>query len=202
MSQELAQFFGGHQAPNTEKLIAALAGFASTKQALSGKALLKLTKQGAWVFGADNEALRPGTRLVVNPASLSSGYIAWHKGVPEGEKMQPLSQGPVDATALPEVQGKNGWQSQASVEMIVQGELPLHLLYKTSSMGGLQALLSLAGEIAFGMSDNPARAYPELSLGVDSYDHTEYGVIYKPVVTVERWLDTNGEEVTEKKRLV
>ena len=76
MSTDIAKFFSGYQTPSLENLTKALAGFSASKNSLMGKALLRLTKQGIWVFGIDCEALPPKTQLIAYPGSLSSGYVA------------------------------------------------------------------------------------------------------------------------------
>ena len=212
MANDLQKFFSGHNLPSRESLTKSLAGFGAAKNALSGKALLRMNKDGDWVFGVDNESLDTGTVLVANPASMSSGYVAWWLGKIEGEKMQPLSMGPVDPGSLGPVNsgsvppGKKvpsgrGWEQQASIDLISRDDVPLNLIYKTSSLGGMKALLTLAGEIAFGLSEDPKRAYPLIEVGVDSYEHKEYGTVYTPVLSIIGWLDETGEEVPELKQL-
>lgn len=213
MANDVAKFFGGHQLPDRAKLSQALAGFSATKNALMGKALLKLSKQGVWVFGADNEMLENGTRLVANPASLASGYIAWYQSQVEGEVMQPLSHGPVDPNQLKEVNsgsippGKKaasgrGWEAQASIDLMTQSDVPLSLCYKSSSVGGMKALLSLAGDIAYDMDEDPNRCFPVVELDTDSYTHKEFGEVFTPIVAIVGWLDAEGKEIKEGNSLL
>ena len=213
MANDIQKFFGGHQLPDKAKLSQALAGFSAAKNALMGKALLRLTKQGVWVFGADSEVLKSGTQLIGNPASLSSGYVAWWQSQIEGEVMQPLSMGPVDPTKLSPVNsgsippGKKvpsgkGWENQASIDLITKADVPLQLVYKSSSMGGMKTLLTLAGEIAYGMDENPARVYPVIELDVDSYIHKEFGQVFTPVLSIVSWLDAAGEPIKDGNSLL
>lgn len=208
MANDLQKFFGGHQVPSRENLTKSLANLSAAKNALMGKALLRMGKDGSWVFGQDNTRLEAGTVLIANPASMASGYVAWYMAKIEGEVMQPLSMGPVDPEKLGPVNsgtippGKKvpsgkGWEDQVSVDLITRGEVPLSLTYKVSSLGGKKALLTLAGDIAFGLSENPKRVYPLVALGVDSYQHTEFGEVFTPILTVVGWLDENGDEVKE-----
>lgn len=213
MANDLQKFFGGHNVPSRESLAKSLTNFASTKSTLGGKALLRLDKTtGTWVFGADNEKIKDGTLFIVNPASLSSGYIAWYQGKIEGEVMQPLSMGPVDPTTLSEVNsgsippGKKvasgrGWEAQASVDLITKSDVPLSLTFKSSSIGGMKALLNLAGDIAVGLMEDANRVYPVIELGVDSYEHKEFGTVYTPELIIVGWLGDDGEPVKEFKKL-
>ena len=212
MANDVAKFFGGANVPSRENLAKKLAGFSAAKNALMGKALLRLTKEGRWVFGQDSIAMKEGTILIANPASLASGYVAWWMGKIEGEVMQPLSAGPVDPSTLPEVNsgsvppGKKapsgkGWENQASVDLITQAEVPLSLIYKSSSLGGMKALLTLAGEISFGLTEDERRVYPLIELGTDSYQHKEFGEVFTPELHIVGWLDEAGEPVKEFKKL-
>lgn len=213
MANDLQKFFSGHNLPSRENLAKSLASFSSAKNLLSGKALLRMNKDtGNWVFGVDNEPFDVATRLVANPASMASGYVAWWLGKIEGEKMQPLSMGPVDPNELGPVNSGNippgkkvpsgrGWEDQASIDLITREDVPLSLIYKTSTLGGRKALLNFAGEIAFGMSENPKRVYPVIEIGSDSYQHAEFGTVYIPVLTIVGWLDEAGEEVPDLKQI-
>lgn len=213
MAYDIQKFFGGHQLPDKVKLSETLANFSAAKHSLMGKALLRLTKAGVWVFGADNETLANGTRLIGNPNSLQAGYVAWYEGKIEGEKMQSINMGPIDPTTLGPVNsgsippGKKapsgkGWENQASIDLVTDSKTPLSLLYKTSSLGGMKTLLTLAGEIAYGMSENPNRIYPVIELDTDSYVHKEFGPVHTPVMSIVGWLDAEGNEVKEVSSLL
>ena len=178
-----------------------------------GKVLLRLNKAGAWVFGPNSTPAGGDLRLIVNPASLSSGYVAWYMAKIEGEKMQPLSAGPIDPSTLGAVKsgtpppGKTvpsgrGWEQQVSVDLVTDEKVPLQLIYKTSSRGGVSVLLELAGAIAFGLQEDPRRVYPVVTLGVDSYEHGEYGTVYTPMLDIVEWLDAKGAKVEKRRALV
>lgn len=200
MANDIVKFFGTQQ-PINKTLIDQLKSFAAGKQALSGKALLKLNKAGIWTFGQANTVLRKGTQLIVNPPSMASGFVAWHKSKIEAEFMQPISMGPVPLEKLHAVESKTGWQAQVSVELMTQDEIPVQMLYKASSLGGQEMFFDLAGQLVFALSEDPRRVYPVVELGTTSYQHEEYGTVYKPAVTILGWLDTNGAEVLEQGKL-
>lgn len=202
MSNDIAKFFGDAQPPAArEDLVSGLLDFASTKTAIDGVSLLRLSKaDGEWVFGMDNETWKGA--LIVNPLGFKSGYIAWNAGTIEKEVMQPLSQGPIDPSTLPPVSSKKGWEPQVSVDLISRHEKPLALVYKTSNRGGTRALLGLASAIAVGLREEPGRTYPLVELGVDSYVHKEYGKIYTPVFKITGWLDAEGNPVGTRRKLV
>ena len=200
MANDIVKFFGTQQ-PISKGLIDQLKGFAAGKQALSGKALLKLNKTGTWTFGQGNTPVRKGAKLILNPASMSSGFVAWNKSKIEGEVMQPISLGPVDHGKLHPVESKTGWQNQVSVELMTQDEIPVQMLYKSSSMGGQDVFFDLAGQLVFALSEDPRRVYPVVELGTSSYQHEEFGTVYKPTIAILGWLDADGAEVLEQGKL-
>jgi hypothetical protein len=101
------------------------------------------------------------------------------------------------------VQGKNGWQSQVSLDLALQdGDAAIRLSYKTSALGGIRALLDVSSDIAVGMMSNDKRCYALIRFGADSYMHKEYGEVFVPELEVVGWLDEDGDEIVEKKRLV
>lgn len=218
MANDVQKFFSGHQVPDRKSLSTALKGLSAVKSTLSGnKALLKFSKVGKWVLGMDNEEVKPGTRFIADPASLSWGFVAWWLAQVEDERMQPLSAGPVDPTTLPPVNSGGippgskdkkpsgvGWQSQLSIEMVTQSDVPLAVLYKTSSRGGLTAIMDLAGAMDAGMQENPNRCYPVLEVAQDSYIHKnkEIGQVLIPIINIVGWLDADGKEVKDLKSLI
>lgn len=215
MANDVTKFFSGHQLPDRAKLSEALTGLSASKASMSGKAILRFSKLGVWVFGPDSEELKPGTKLIANPASLSSGYIAWWMGQVEGEHMQALSLGPVDASKLGPVNSGGippgakkasgaGWQAQLSIDMITQSDTPLSLVYKASSRGGLTAIMDLAGTIAYEMSLDAKRCYPVVEMAGDSYQHSdkEIGEVQIPIINVVGWLDEDGKELKDLSSLM
>lgn len=213
MATDIQKFFAGHNLPSRDALAKSLASFGAVKNALSGKALLRMNKDnGTLAFGQTNTPITAGTVLVCNPASISAGYIAWYQGQIEGEHMQPVSQGPIEASTLPPVNsgtippGKKvpsgqGWQQQSSVDFITRDEVPVSLVFKSSSRGGMVAILGLAGEIAVGMTVDLRRVYPLVALGTGSYQHKEFGTVYTPEFIVVGWLDAEGNEIPEFEKL-
>ena len=220
MTNDVTKFFGSQKLPDKEKLSQALSGYSAAANALvGGKALLRLMKNGEWVMGQNNEKVREGTRLIANPASLSTGYVAWFQGKPEREVMQPIQKwqdNPIDFNSLPEVNsgtvppgskdGKpsgRGWEPQSSIDFMTQAKIPVAVQYKTTSKGGMQALAALAGEIFCAIEANPHYAYPVLELTTSGYQHPnrEYGYIYTPAFVIVGWLDENGEPAKEFEKL-
>ena len=199
MSNDLTRFFGSNLPAAPAVLTNALGSLAASKRTGGGALILKFGKSGEWGFGPDSEALDDGDKLIVDPNSFEVGFIAWHNSAVEGEKMWPVNAVPSDAgDQLFAVQAKDGWQPQLAFKAIVPAgdatdDIPV--IFKSSSLGGTDAVKALAGEIARGLESYPG-AYPVIELSSDSYKHKQYGTVHKPQFKLVGWVDATGKPVT------
>jgi hypothetical protein len=158
-----------------------------------GVPIMRLNKSdGVWVYGADSVEVEEDSQWVIPPDSLLQGYIAWHGGKVEGEKMATIGAEPVSPNALPPVNAKNGWEEQVGFGLVcITGEdTDTKAVFKTNTKGGIEAWNNVFDAIK-------ARAVagksftPIVKLTHSSYQHSEYGKIRKPVFEVVGW---HGDE--------
>src|SRR5690606_25103090 len=67
------------------------AGLQNVKQNIvvkGGEPILRLGRDGVWIYGQENLDVQEGARWAVNPLSLQHGYICW-KVIPQGSKEKP-----------------------------------------------------------------------------------------------------------------
>lgn len=194
MSNDLTKFFGNNT-PLTDELLAkatgAMVGLATSRE--SGTTLLRLTKVGEWVMGADNELVETGSVVTVDPLSFSAGYVAWHGGQIEGEVMHPIFDMDNAKFDLKPVQAKKGWEPQLSMHLVLDD---IKLIYKTSSRGGLNAIRSLAALVASQLGGG--NRFCQVTLGIDSYRHKEFGVVFVPMFGIVGWVDVEGKPTGTK----
>lgn len=151
--------------------------------------LLKLRKQdGVWVYGQQDIEVEDGAELAIDPGSLMSGFVDWKGGKPVQEQMARLGQSPIDPRSLPPSQGAKGWEEQVGFGLtIISGEdAGISVLYKTNALGGKEAW----GEVYDAIKARvvAGKSYvPIVTLEQTSYQHSEYGLIFKPVFKVQRW---------------
>ena len=179
-----------------EAMLAALAGATQTIQMENpgGMQYLKLNKVGYWVFGEDLLDIEEDSLWAVNPASFQMGFVAWHKSKKVGEQMASIyGQGVVEAN-LPAVE--SSWQRQVSMQLVCvsgddEGE---QVQYTASSVGGSKAFGSLLQAVMKHLQSGKAgdKNVPVLSLSSDSYPHPDYGTVYTPEFTVEKWIANEG----------
>ena len=162
---------------------------------------LKMTKQGEWVYGAEETEVDPESFFVVDPKTYAQGFVAWdsESGVLVAEEMAVAGQSPIIMANLPELPEGIKWQAQTAFALkgLEGKEKNLQLLYKVSSKGGKAAIaISLKQIIDRGKAGN-ADVAPLVQLESTSYKHKKYGKIFTPVLAIDEWLDVPEDGVSE-----
>lgn len=185
------------------------AGLANVKQAVrapGGEPIMRLGRDGVWIYGADNVEVEDGSEWAINPLSIRFGYVCW-KVIPQGSKAQPelfgkhsrtMMQTPLDVMALQakDSEGndvdheKHPWAEFIGCDMLcVSGEdSGTQSPYEPSSTGGIRAMRELCAKIDAQLDSDPAHPVPVVELASDSYEHKQYGKTYFPVLKVKRWV--------------
>jgi hypothetical protein len=184
---------------NIQSLITSLeVAQTATPSASSGDfQFLKMTKQGEWVYGADEIEVSDDSAFVIDPSSYSQGYVSWSAdGELEDEKMAAAGQPPVLLSAL---DNSMNWKVQVGFALKgIEGEEDgEQLLFKTSSQGGKEVISALLAQIIAKARTGVSAFCPVVLLDNSSYKHKKYGKIYKPVLTVDEWVEVptgEGEE--------
>jgi hypothetical protein len=188
----------------------ALAALGNLKQGLQnvqsgirvagGEPILRMGRDGIWIYGADNVEVEPGSTWAINPMSLTHGFICW-KVIPEGSKEKPELLGEETRSMFQPLPNKDSlpdyghpWAEVLSVQLKClsgedEGE---QTLYKTSSTGGLRAMKELIGSIMEAIDKHPETPVPVVQLKSDSYPHKQYGKTYFPVIAIESWVSMEG----------
>lgn len=158
-----------------------------------GVPIMRLNKSdGTWVYGSDSVEVEEDSQWVIPPDSMLQGYIAWHAGNVEGEKMAAIGAEPVSPDMLPPVKAKNGWEDQVGFGLVcITGEdTDTKAVFKTNTRGGIEAWNSVFDAIKARAESGKAFT-PIVKLTHSSYQHTEYGKIRKPVFEIVGW---HGED--------
>lgn len=202
-------------------------GLANVKQAVrapGGEPILRLGRDGIWVYGADNTEVEEGSEWAFNPLSIRFGYICW-KNIPNGSKEKPelfgkhsrmMNQPPLDVASLQakDSEGndvdhaKHPWAEFIGVDALcVAGEDDgTQSPYEPSSVGGVRAMRDLIDKISAQLESDPAHPVPVVELESDHYPHAQYGKTYFPVFTVKRWVglddvnDVGGDAAPEEQK--
>ena len=173
-----------------------------------GSPYLRLLKDGDWVFGQEDNAIAKSTEAVVNPLSIKHGYSCWTNRQPGQGKNENLGEIMVGLNAplpliheLPQhsdpVTGQNcAWKDQMSVDVKFIGgkHKGTQVMWKVSSVGGLNAAKGILDEILARLDMDTPFVCPIITLDSDSYKHATYGKTYTPKIEVVGWMDLEGNE--------
>ena len=169
---------------------------------------LRLLKDGDWVFGQEDNAVAKGTEAVINPLSIKHGYSCWTNRQPGEGKNEPLGEIMVGLNAaLPamhELEQKTDpqtgrpapWKDQMAMDVKVLGgkHKGTQVLYKVSSVGGLNACKEILDAILTKLDENTPYVCPIVTFDSDSYKHQTYGKTYTPKIEIVGWMDLEGNE--------
>jgi hypothetical protein len=193
-------------------LKAGLANVQQNTHAKGGEPILRLGRDGVWIYGADNTENEQGSKWAVHPLTIQHGYVCW-KVIPNGSKTQPELLGEEMRRAIEpkpnrdtlptyentETGKPDPWADQISFQLLcVEGEdKGTAVIYKTSSTGGIRASKELIGALMAQLDSDPSKPMPIVELTNDSYQHKQYGKTYVPVFKIDGWTTLDGFEADE-----
>jgi len=173
-------------------MLAPANAFATAGSALGQSTLpiIKLSKAGQWVSGAENTPVIE-TRFAADVQGAQVGFICFVAGDVIDEAMVPVALGQkLSLQDLPEhgpYEGGDGWQPTAALQLraIESGE---EYIFKPTSQGGRAAIGDLLKRYGNRLSTGKG-GIPIVELSVSSYEHRRYGRVFKPSFRVAEWRD-------------
>jgi hypothetical protein len=173
-------------------------GVAIANMAKAGPArvgFLKMSKDGVWSFGIDDEEIDAEQRVYIDPNGFVHGWQLWADtdipGVQSellGEVVAPLDQPrPLEPQTHPAPAKGGTWRALMGLSAVFDGR-PLR--YTTTSYGGLAAFKALGEAYAkhFALKSGPGTPIAVVSLSSESYKHKKYGKLYNPMIEVTAWV--------------
>lgn len=194
MANEVARPAAAGAIASLSNLKTGLQNVASAIVARGGDPFLRLLTDGSWVYGADNVEVEEGSLWALNPHSLQHGWVSWtdrkEKGSTNevvGEVMVPLTSSLPDASGLRDTGWS--WTQQLSLQLqCISGEdVGTSVRYKTTSVGGTNALKGLINKLIAQLDVDPAHPVPIVELLSEHYQHKTYGRTYAPIFEVKSW---------------
>lgn len=184
--------FNGAQLPTTN-IAAFQKALAKRKEVANlpsggGKQFLKLLKNGGyWVYGAKNTGVEEDSEWAINPMSLQTGFVAWHKSKLVGRRMSSIFADAIDPSTLEDVPSK--WDEAVSFELVcVSGEdVGVLCEYTANSYGGRKAFNELLDALMKQSTLDAAHIVPIITMQAESYQHAEYGETWNPIFEVVKW---------------
>lgn len=166
-----------------------------------GEPILRMGRDGIWVYGAENTEVEDGSEWAVNPLSLKHGWICWKKR-PEGSKekaekygevLVPMREPKPTFNALPTYEDGE-WSEQTSITLrCLNGtDEGAQTDYKPSSIGGSNAMKDLIAAIMKQLDTDPDHPVPVILLKSDHYNNKTWGKTYVPILEIIDWMDMDG----------
>lgn len=164
-----------------------------------GPPLLRLIKEGIFVYGQENIEVEEGSLWALNPASMEHGWACWDDGQLLGEQMVPFNLPQPRRDALPDYGPDREWKQQVSARMKCRtGEdVDVEVLYKGTSLGQRNAFKELIIKIMQRVKQDPGHFVPVVELNMDSYQHKKYGKTFFPVLDLYGFMSMSGENALD-----
>lgn len=173
------------------------------------KPFLKLSRlNGRWSYGEANTLVMPTDVWAIDPNSLAKGYILWSTGNQKlDEKMAFLAEGDaalIDMASLGDAPaGSRGWQQQWAFDLRLvhpiaeQGEAPLIVTYKQSSLGFIDLVTDYLADLESAMDEGADTLLVSFVQTFEGDDETGYynekqggGWVHKPYLFKHGWYET------------
>ncbi len=196
--------FGGTGVPaNPEDLVA---GLANVRQQMAptmgGDMLLRLLTDGTFAYGPENIEPEEGSLWAINPYSIQHGWACWRDGELLGEVMVGSSEPLPPRDALPDYGADAPWKQQMQLQLQCRSgeDTGVNVRYKSTAVGFANACRELMDQIIAQARSGSRRVVPLITLESDSYQHKKHGKTYVPVLTIQQWIDIDGnaEEAPEE----
>jgi hypothetical protein len=149
---------------------------------------------GTWSFGQRRTVVEDGSNWAVNPTTFKWGYICFDNDNKPTERLVSIFQPKPDIAQLPDAGGE--WKEQWAVNLkCVDGtDAGTEVVFKTSTDGGVKAVAGLLETVRDRLNggQHGGRVAPIVHLDKDSYQNSQYGKIWYPVLTIAGWMPLSG----------
>jgi hypothetical protein len=161
--------------------------------------LFKREGSGTWMFGQKKTIPEPGSKWAINPLTFKWGCISFsdaNKVV--GEHLVSVSQPKPLITDMQDVGFP--WQEQWAVNLkCLDGtDAGAEVVFKATTDGGVKAIVLTVDQVRdrLNSGQHDGRIAPIVLLEKDSYQHSQYGRVYFPVLNIVDWMSLDGPAPT------
>jgi hypothetical protein len=162
--------------------------------------LFKREGSGTWGYGQKRTIPEPGSKWAVNPLTFKYGYICFgDNNKVLDERLVPINQPKPVITELPD----RGfpWQEEWAVNMKClggSGDAGVEVVFKATTDGGIKAVVMMVDLIRdrVNSGQHGGKIVPIALLEKDSYQHSQYGKVWFPVLNTVDWMSLDGPTPT------
>jgi hypothetical protein len=156
--------------------------------------LFKREGSGTWGFGQKRTIPEAGSRWAVNPLTFKYGYICFNDNKVVGEHLVSVSQPKPLITDMQDVGFP--WQEQWAVNLkcLDGADAGVEVIYKATTDGGIKAIVLMVDLVRDRLNggQHDGKIVPIVLLEKDSYQHSERGKVWIPVLTIVDWMPLDG----------
>ena len=155
---------------------------------------------GAWGYGQRRIIPEPDSRWAINPLTFQRGYIAFGPDKKVlGEHLAPIAKPMIDVTTLPNVNAP--WQEEWTVNMkcLDGADAGVEVVFKANTDGGVKAIAAMVDLIRDRLNSGQhdgGKIVPIVLLDKDSYQHSQHGRVWIPVLKIVDWMSLDGPAPT------
>jgi hypothetical protein len=169
------------------------------RSAIGGQASLPMlqyrSREKTYTIGTDRIKPEENSRWAVNIETLEWGWVCFNESKqPVGEVRVHVTQPLPDKATLP----NKGfpWREERTVELkCLDGiNTGLTVMFTSTTQGGMQTFGNLVNAVIDRINSEPDddSVAPVIYLEETSYQHSERGRIWKPLLTIGDWMPRNG----------
>ena len=153
---------------------------------------------GTWGFGQRRTIPEEGSRWALNPLTFRYGASCFNGNKVVDERLVPVSQPKPLIPELPDTGFP--WQEEWAVNLkcISGADAGVEVIFKANTDGGIKAVVIMVDQVRdrINSGQHDGKIVPIVLLEKDSYQHSQYGRVYFPVLNTIDWMSLDGPAPT------